>query len=111
MLPVILWQGWERLAEVRGPGPTSYWARRIRASSMLARARILMILLAVSAYAAGRTGVAFTGQWIRTTGGMSALVTNSTTMVSDAVIWPLASVTLGDDVLKAGPTWSSGWVP
>jgi hypothetical protein len=69
---------------------------------MLARARILMILLAVSAYAAGRTGVAFTGQWIRTMGGMSALVTSSTTMVSDAVIWPLESVTLGDDVLKAG---------
>jgi hypothetical protein len=69
---------------------------------MLARARILMILLAVSAYAAGRTEVAFTGQWIRTMGGMSALVTSSTTMVSDAVIWPLESVTLGDDVLKAG---------
>jgi len=69
---------------------------------MLARARILMILLAVSAYAAGRTGVAFTGQWIRIMGGMCALVTSSTTMVSDVVIWPLASVTLEDDVVKAG---------
>jgi hypothetical protein len=35
-------------------------------------------------------------------GGMCALVTSSTTMVSDAVIWPLASVTLEDDVVKAG---------
>ena len=54
----------------RGRGGHSHLLALILASSMLARATTRMILAAQSAYASGRTGVAFAGQTIMITLGL-----------------------------------------
>jgi hypothetical protein len=76
--------------------------RRSRVSSTSALASRLMALAAASPYAAGRTAVALTGQWIRTTCGVSWPSTSSITRWSFWVMSPSARVIRGEDCSAAG---------
>jgi hypothetical protein len=75
---------------------------RRRASSILARATVRMILAAQSAYISGRTGVALAGQTIMITLGLAAGSTSWMESSSAAVMWPVAS-TMGEDVDTVTP--------